>query len=181
MRVLGIDPGSKRVGLSLSDESGLVAQPLRTLQRAGKEALLKDLCAVIAETESTTVVLGLPLQLSGEEGHAARRARALGSALREAAGVEVVLWDERLTSVVAERSLTEAGVRGARRREVVDQAAATLLLQSYLDAQSGGGAPLEYDAAMHELPLPEPGRGPGKGRALTRGQGRRIAKKGRRR
>lgn len=176
MRVLGIDPGSQRVGLSLSDESGQVAQPLRTLQRTGKEALIKDLCAVIAETGAETVVLGLPLQLSGEEGHAARRARALGAALREAAGVEVVLWDERLTSVVAERSLTEAGVRGARRRAVVDQAAATLLLQSYLDAQSGGvGA--GYDGALTDLPLPGPGSAMGKGR----GQGRRGPKKGRRR
>ncbi|MGB5811577.1 MAG: Holliday junction resolvase RuvX, partial [Polyangiales bacterium] len=83
-------------------------------------------------------VVGLPLRLDGSEGESARRARVFGDALGIALAVEVVYWDERMTTVAAERSLREMGRHGARRREVVDQSAATILLQSYLEAKTGG-------------------------------------------
>lgn len=83
-------------------------------------------------------MVGLPLRLDGGEGEAARRARVFGAALAEAMEMDVVYWDERLTTVAAERSLREMGKRGSKRRAVVDQSAAAILLQGYLDAKKGG-------------------------------------------
>jgi putative Holliday junction resolvase len=92
----------------------------------------------LADEDVALLVVGLPLRLDGTEGEAARRARAFGEVLGAAFGVEVAFWDERLTTVAAERSLSEMGRRGTKRREVVDQSAATILLQGYLDANTGG-------------------------------------------
>jgi putative Holliday junction resolvase len=92
----------------------------------------------LTDDEISLAVVGLPLRLDGSEGEAARRARAFGEALAAALEVEVVYWDERWTTVAAERSLREMGRRGAKQREVVDQSAATILLQGYLDANKGG-------------------------------------------
>ena len=91
----------------------------------------------LTDEDVETAVVGLPLRLDGTEGEAARRARVLGEALRAALDAEVVYWDERMTTVAAERSLREMGRRGSRRREIVDQSAATILLQGYLDAKKG--------------------------------------------
>lgn len=137
MRRLGIDPGMRRVGLALSDEDGTFASPLKTLQRTSDSALIE---ALVGEARSHGVgefVLGLPLRLDGGEGVEAKRARALKRALESASALPVALWDERLTSAAAERELRGVGLRGARKKAVLDQAAATLLLQSYLDARRG--------------------------------------------
>ena len=134
MRSLGIDPGMRRVGLSLSDEDGYLASPYKTLQRVDDASLLQALCDEIRANEVGQVVLGLPLRMSGEEGPEAKRARRFAAAIERAASVRVALWDERLTTVAAERELRGVGLRAGRKKALLDQAAATLLLQSYLDA-----------------------------------------------
>ena len=137
MRVLGLDPGSKRIGLALSDELGLTAQPLATVSRGSDRETVERIRVALAGVEVDRLVVGLPLRLDGSEGGAARAARRLGEVVSGALGVEVELWDERLTSVQAERLLVEAGVGRAARRGATDRVAAAILLQCYLDARRG--------------------------------------------
>ncbi len=139
MRVLAVDPGERRVGLAISEGIGSLALPLDTLERRGEgtEATAARIAAVAAREQVGHIVVGLPLRLDGREGLAARRARALGEAIARHARLPVEYWDERLTTVQAEADLRRIGVRGARRRAVVDQAAATVLLRSWLAARSG--------------------------------------------
>lgn len=132
MRVLGVDTGSKRIGLSLSDEERMLASPLRTIERrGGLDRAIADVAAEVRSHSVERVVVGLPLSLDGHEGPAAKRARIFGEELAKATGVPVDFWDERFTTQAASHALKELGARRARR--VVDQAAATILLQSYLD------------------------------------------------
>jgi len=135
VRVLGVDPGTVRVGLALSDPDGRVATPRRTLEPRGSEDAVRLVAEVVREEEVACVVVGLPLRLDGGESTASRRARRFADQVREACGVPVELWDERLTTAAAQRALREAGVGGRRGRQVVDRVAATVLLQSYLDAR----------------------------------------------
>jgi putative Holliday junction resolvase len=136
---VGIDPGAARIGIAISDDAGSIAFPRETVPaRGGWADAANQVRKALADEDVELLVVGLPLRLDGTEGEAARRARGLGEALRSALGVEVVFWDERLTTVAAERSLSEMGRRGAKRRDVVDQSAATILLQGYLDANTGG-------------------------------------------
>jgi len=138
-RIVGIDPGQARIGVAISDEEGSIAFPRETVPaRGGTAEAARRVCEALADDEVSLAVVGLPLRLDGSEGEAARRARTFGEALAAALAVEVVYWDERLTTVAAERSLREMGRRGAKQREVVDQSAATILLQGYLDAKKGG-------------------------------------------
>ncbi len=138
-RIVGIDPGEARIGIAISDEDASIAFPRETiLARGGRAEAARRVREALTADEISLAVVGLPLRLDGSEGEAARRAKAFGEALGEALGVEVVYWDERLTTVAAERSLREMGRRGARQRAVVDQSAATILLQGYLDANKGG-------------------------------------------
>ena len=132
---MGIDPGQRRVGLSLSDEDGTFASPHKTLERTTDELLLRALSDEARTHGVEEIVLGLPIRMNGSEGPEAKRARALKRALEKACGLKVALWDERLTTAAAERELRGAGLRGEKKKAVLDQAAATLLLQSYLDAQ----------------------------------------------
>ncbi|HEX5660092.1 MAG TPA: Holliday junction resolvase RuvX [Polyangiales bacterium] len=133
MRRLGIDPGQRRVGLALAEDE--MASPLKTLLREGDAALIALLAAEIRALDVGEVVLGLPVRMDGREGPEAKRARVLAKAITAASGVPVQLWDERMTTVAAERELRGVGMKGAKKKAVLDQAAATLLLQSYLDAQ----------------------------------------------
>ena len=138
-RIVGIDPGQARIGLAISDEGQTIAFPRETIPVSGAaEEAASEVCRALADEEIEIAVVGLPLRLDGTEGEAARRVRLFGEALRELTGTDVVYWDERMTTVAAERSLREMGRRGSRRREVVDQSAATILLQGYLDAKRGG-------------------------------------------
>lgn len=123
------------MGLALSDEEGLFAWPHKTLERTSDGSLIAALAEEARLHDVAEVVLGLPLRLNGSEGLEAKRARMLKRELERAAAVKVVLWDERLTSAAAERELRGVGLKGARKKAILDQAAATLLLQSYLDAQ----------------------------------------------
>lgn len=139
MRALGIDLGSKRIGLATCDAGGILASPHSVLIRTRDQARLhRDLAALVAEEEVEIVVVGLPLSLDGSDGPAAVAARAEAARLAAVLPVPVVLHDERLTTVEAHRLLAEGGVGGRERRRVVDRAAAAVLLQAWLD----GGCPL---------------------------------------
>lgn len=136
MVVMGLDPGERRVGIALGDDETGMALPRETLERGRDlEAVARAVAERARQEGAERIVVGLPLKLDGTEGLAARRARAFGTAVEREAGLPVVYWDERLTTAQAERSLGEIGVRGRDRRRVVDQAAAALMLQSYLDAR----------------------------------------------
>ena len=137
-RVLGLDLGAARIGVAVSDEDRRVAVAVGTV-RTGAPTDLRSIAALVRAHGVTTVVVGEPLLMSGEAGEAARHARAFADALRAVVDVPVELFDERLTTVEAERRLADAGVGGRRRRGVVDQVAATVILQAYLDARRGGG------------------------------------------
>ncbi|GAA1350183.1 Holliday junction resolvase RuvX [Saccharothrix algeriensis] len=141
-RRLGVDVGSVRVGVALSDPSAFLATPLVTLARDGKTGRdLADLAGLVTEHDVVEVVVGLPRTLAGRHGPAAESAAAYAAALAErVAPVPVRLHDERLTTVTADRVLAERGVRGKRRRAVVDQAAAVEILQSWLDGRSRNAA-----------------------------------------
>jgi putative Holliday junction resolvase len=136
MRALGLDLGSKRIGVAVSDRSGTIASPLTVLERGRSR---RDDHARIAELvraeEVDCVVVGLPLSLSGADGPAAQAARAEAERLATVVGVPVETHDERLTTVTAERSMAAAGVRGPARRQRVDKVAAAVILQSWLDAR----------------------------------------------
>lgn len=131
-RVLGLDLGDARIGVAISDDERRLAVPLGTV-RTGAPADVKAIAQLVAEHGVTLVVVGHPLLLSGEAGERARHAERFAEALRSALGVVVVLQDERLSTVEAERSLRDAGADGRRRRRAVDRSAATVILQSWLD------------------------------------------------
>jgi len=142
VRVLGVDLGTRRIGVALSDGTGTLASPWGTIERSGDdEADRAALVAAVEETGAERVVVGMPLGLDGRRGAAARAAEAEVAALSATLadrGVAVETVDERLTTVSAERSLIEAGHRGRRRRRRIDEAAAAVLLQSWLDRRRGG-------------------------------------------
>ena len=137
MRALGLDVGSRTIGIAVSDEAGIAAHPHGVLARRGTNADVAAVIAEIAAVAGVAVVIGMPYELSGKEGPRARRVRVFIDALRAAlpAGVELHEQDERFTTAEAERVLIAADVSRARRREVIDQQAAALILQGWLDAR----------------------------------------------
>ena len=140
MRALGVDLGSKRVGLELSDPRGVMATPFSVLVRTGdRERDRQQLLAVAAEEGVECIVVGLPLSLDGSLGPAARAALAEVDALRACTDLPVETYDERLTTVTADRYLREMSLRGDARRRVVDQVAAAVMLQAWLDSRETPG------------------------------------------
>jgi putative holliday junction resolvase len=133
--VLAVDPGSRRVGLAVSDPTGTIAQPLATVDAEPQGTLAERLAVVAREHEAIRIVVGLPRRMDGSYGPEAKAARALADAVRRASRLPVELVDERLTTVQAERSMIAGGVHRARRRATIDGVAATLLLQSHLDSR----------------------------------------------
>lgn len=136
MRILAVDPGSKRVGLALSDPTGTIAQPLATIAAAPHDTLAKRVAGVARDKGAERILVGLPRRLDGSYGPEAKSARELASELKKESGLPIDLLDERLTTVAAERSLLQGNVRRAARRESVDRVAAALLLQTHLDRVS---------------------------------------------
>ncbi|HEX8347815.1 MAG TPA: Holliday junction resolvase RuvX [Actinoplanes sp.] len=141
-RRLGVDVGKVRVGVAVSDPDGILATPVATVPRdlgAAADAVPSDIAEIVrlvADHGVVQIIVGLPVQLSGVEGAAAIDIRAYSERLAKAVRpVPIALADERMSTVVATRRLTERGVRGRRQRAVVDQAAAVEILQSWLDAQ----------------------------------------------
>ncbi len=131
-RALGLDVGTKTIGVAMSDPGRLLASPVRTLARRSVAKDAEAIAELVAAQGVDDIVVGLPLELDGTEERSARLARQIGAALHERTGVPVHYVDERFTSVDAEHQLIEAGVSRDRRRRVIDQAAAVLILQSFL-------------------------------------------------
>ena len=136
MRILGLDFGSKTVGVAVSDGLLLTAQGVETIERKDENKLRKT-CArieeLIAEYEITEIVLGLPKNMNNTEGERVEKTKAFGEMLERRTGLPVHCWDERLTTVAAEQILIESGVRRENRKAVIDKVAAGLILQGYLD------------------------------------------------
>jgi putative Holliday junction resolvase len=134
VRALGIDLGAKRIGVALSDSGGALATPYEVVLRSGdRRRDHRRIADLAVEAGAERLVVGLPLSLDGSDGPAARAARAEASELAEATGLPVDLWDERLTTVTADRDLRALALRAPARRRVVDKVAATVLLQAWLD------------------------------------------------
>lgn len=132
-RILGLDPGERRIGVALSDPLGIIAQPHAVIDLRSQD-LAEELKRIIAEEDVITIVIGLPVSLDGSERAAAARAREFASAVAAATGMEPVFADERFTTSVAEAALIEGNVRRADRRKTVDKVAAAVMLQGYLDS-----------------------------------------------
>ena len=136
-RVPGLDVGSRRIGLAISDPLGITAQGLETLQRQNKRLDFTHLEQVVREYGVAEIVVGLPLRMTGAEGTQAEKMQAFAEEIRRRFHLPVHLWDERLTSVQANRLLRETDMSIKRRGQVVDQMAAVLILQSWMDARAG--------------------------------------------
>lgn len=133
MRLLGLDVGDRRIGLALSDETATLATGLPTFERIGPRKDLRALAELVRRHEVGEVVVGLPIRLDGTVGVQAEKVQAFADELRAAVKVPLVTWDERFTTTIAEQSLIEADVSRRKRKGLVDQVAAILILQSYLD------------------------------------------------
>lgn len=138
MRIMGLDYGSKTVGVAISDELLITAQGKEIIRRE-QENKLRRTCArieeLIEEYEVTQIVLGLPKNMNDTEGERAQKTHEFEEMLIRRTGLPVTLWDERLTTVAADKAMTEAGIRREKRRDYVDMIAATLILQGYLDSR----------------------------------------------
>jgi len=135
-RILGLDVGSKRIGIAISDPLGFTAQGLETLQRQNKRVDFEKLSKLVRDYEVAEIVVGFPLRMSGAEGTQAEKMQRFAQELRERVGLPVHLWDERLSSAEANRLLRETEMSIKRRGQVVDQMAAVLILQSWMEHRS---------------------------------------------
>lgn len=134
MRALGIDLGSKRIGVALSDSKGTLATPYEVVERSGDRPRdHRRIAALAEEAGAEALVVGLPRSLDGSDGPAAVAARAEAEELAEATGLPVELWDERLTTVTADRDLIALDLKAPARRKVIDKVAASVMLQAWLD------------------------------------------------
>ena len=143
MRILGLDPGEKRIGIAISDPTGTLARPLQALERASRAEDFAAIAALVAEHDVALVVVGQPLSLDGTEGPQARRVARYADALAAHLPVPVVSWDERYTTAVANELLIQSRRKKARRRArasgQIDAIAAAVILQSYLDSAERSG------------------------------------------
>jgi putative Holliday junction resolvase len=133
MGVAALDVGDARIGVAVSDDLGLTVRGIGVVQRRGGKQDLEAIARLIATHEVSRIVVGLPLNMDGSEGRQAARVRTFGDRLREHIGLPIEFWDERLTTFEAEEQLRSRGVRPARRRDLVDQVAAEVILRSYLE------------------------------------------------
>ena len=132
--ILALDLGKRRIGLALSDELGITAQGIDTLHRTRLREDLAKLGQLIRENNVSLILMGNPVHMSGQEGRQSDDSRDFAKRLQESAGVDVKLWDERLTTVEAQRVLRESGISLQKRNQAVDQLSAVILLESYLDS-----------------------------------------------
>jgi len=137
-RILGLDPGERRVGVALSDPTGTIASPHSVIDRRSVK-LTEAVRSLCEEHDVERIVVGLPTGLSGAEGPSAKAARAVGTSVTEVTGIPVEYQDERFTTVTAEAALLEGGVRREKRRDVRDKVAAAVILQTYLDRKDLSG------------------------------------------
>jgi len=137
-RVLAVDYGTKRIGLALSDALRITAQPYRTLERSGDEALLQTFAEIAQRENVSEILIGLPKRLDGSLGDMAKEAKAFGQRLKELIEIPVRYWDERFSTHAAERALLEGDASRKKRKQVIDKTAAAWILQGYLDSQARG-------------------------------------------
>lgn len=142
-RILALDVGKKRIGLAISDALGITAQGLPTFARTRIREDLRRLTELMRDREVTLLLIGKPLHMSGQNSRQGEYTVEFGERLRQKSGLPVVYWDERLTTVEAERVLRAAGATLERRKKAVDRLAAVLLLESYLDSISPPGGEFE--------------------------------------
>jgi putative holliday junction resolvase len=135
-RTLALDLGKARVGVAVDDGLGLLAHPRGVLAAKDRPALLQAIARVAREEGADCIVVGLPVDMRGHEGDAARQARSVAQAIADATGISVELWDERMTTLFAARSLASSGVRREKAKRRIDEAAAVAILQSWLDARA---------------------------------------------
>jgi len=136
VRVLGLDVGSRTIGVAVSDELGVAAHGVTTLQRRGTHKDVAQVMELVRRYQAERIVVGMPYEIDGSEGRRATRVRVFFAALQEA-GLAVDEWDERFSTVEAEAVLLQANVSRARRKEVIDQMAAQVILQGWLEARAG--------------------------------------------
>ncbi len=135
-RIIGLDVGEARTGVALSDPLGVIASPYETIQLKSPSEDAEAVKAIAEEQEAIRIVVGVALNMEGEVGPQAEKVLAFVEALKEAVDIEVVTIDERFSTAAANRSLRESGVKGKRRKQVVDQVAAQQILQLYLDREA---------------------------------------------
>lgn len=135
-RSLGIDHGDARIGLAISDDLGMLAHPLETVAVKDTPDPVSYIAKIVADKDIGQIVIGFPKNMDGTTGPAAEKARAFSEALKAKVTCPVKLWDERLTSVAAQKALHAAGRNVKQSREVIDQVAAQMILQGWLDSQS---------------------------------------------
>jgi len=138
-RILGLDPGAKRIGIAISDPSGVVAQSLGSLEKARGQGWAVEVEKLVAQHGVAEVVVGLPLNMNGTEGPRAEETRRMVEVLRSRLKVPIKVWDERLSTIAAERMFRETGVKMQRAKKHIDGVAAALILQGYLDSRAMGG------------------------------------------
>ncbi|SHJ49779.1 Holliday junction resolvase RuvX [Paramaledivibacter caminithermalis] len=134
MRLMGLDVGDKTIGVAVSDLLGLTAQGLETINRTGNKAAINRLRKIISEKEVKKIVVGLPKNMNGTLGPQGKKVLSFVEKLKNKVDIEIVLWDERLTTVAAERMLISADVSRKKRKKVIDKVAAVYILQGYLDS-----------------------------------------------
>src|SRR5215468_8698340 len=134
MRILALDHGTKRIGVAVSDELKMIAQPLEYIPAEPFAKFLARLKEILRDKQVELILVGLPRNMDGSYGPAALKVQEFVAALRDAVTVPIQTWDERLTSAQAQRFLIQGGMRREKRKEKVDQTAAAILLQSYLDS-----------------------------------------------
>lgn len=138
MRVLGLDVGEKTIGVAVSDPLGITAQGLQVIRRSALEQDLQQLAKLVESYSVEQIVVGMPRRTDGSYGPEAAKVEQFAKALQEAVSVPIRFWDERFSTVTAQRILLEGDVSRAKRRQVVDKVAASVILQAYLDQQRGG-------------------------------------------
>lgn len=137
-RILALDLGKRRIGLALSDELGITAQGLETLERTNIREDIGRLARLASEKNAGLILVGKPLHMSGREGRQVEHAREFAGRLQAATGLPIEFWDERLTTVEAQRVLRKSGISIQKRAQAVDRLAAVILLESYLDSRKPG-------------------------------------------
>jgi putative Holliday junction resolvase len=135
-RILALDFGKRRIGVALSDELQITAQGLETLERTNIREDLAQLSRLVSENNVSRIIMGNPLHMSGHEGRQTEFVREFGTRLQASSGIPVEYWDERLTTVQAQRVLRQSGVSIQKRAKAVDRLAAVILLESYLDSRN---------------------------------------------
>jgi putative holliday junction resolvase len=134
-RILAVDPGDKRIGLAISDPSGTIANPLRVIEHVGRAIDAASIAQIASEYEAVFIVIGQPLDENGEVGPQARKSQRLAEAVKLQTSIEVILWDESGSTQIARQARLQMGVNRSKRKGHMDELAATVILQSYLDSQ----------------------------------------------